>query len=185
MSRNSLHIISLLILMVLMTGCFAQHLDPNAFVVNEETLKKRAVQSQRFEKVERKQLMSSVIGVLQDLEFNIDEGDSDLGVFVGSKARSAFDSKQQFSFFLQVIGGSDRVVVEKSQRFRISIIIYPIGKTNDQSPTGNYLVRTNFQRIVWNNLNQVSRAESLDAPEFFRDFFSRLSKSLFLDKANL
>ena len=160
---------------LLLTGCIV-HLDPNAFVVNQETLKKRSMQSQRFQKVQRKQLMSSVVGVLQDLEFNIDEGDSDLGVFVGSKARSAFDDRQKFSAFLQILGGNDRVVVEKSQKFRISIIIYPIGKTTGQSSTGDYLVRTNFQRIVWNNLNQVARAESLDSPEFFRDFFSKIIK---------
>ena len=176
-------LIFLLVLAFVLTGCVA-HLSPNAFVVNEETLKKRSIQSQRFQKIQRKQLMSSVVGVLQDLEFTIDEGDSDLGVFIGSKARSAFDSRQKLSAALQILGG-ERVVVETSQRFRISIIIYPVGKTNSQSSAGDYLVRTNFQRIVWNNLNQVSRAESLDNPEFFRDFFSRLSKSLFLDKANL
>ena len=180
-----LHVIPLFVLAVLMSGCIAQHLDPNTFVVNEETLKKRSIQSQRFQKVQRKQLMSSIVGVLQDLEFSIDEGDSELGVFVGSKARSAFDGKQQFSAFMQILGGNNQVVVEKSQRFRISIIIYPIGKTGSRNSTGDYLVRTNFQRIVWNNLNQVSRAETLDEPQFFRDFFSRLSKSLFLDKANL
>ena len=184
MSLRFLLLISLFVLGILATGCVA-HLDPNAFVVDQETLKKRALQSQRFRKVQKKQLMSSVVGVLQDLEFSIDEGDSDLGVFVGSKARSAFDSRQQVSAFLQVIGGNNQVVVEKSQRFRISIIIYPIGKTSDRDTSGDYLVRTNFQRIVWNNLNQVSRAETLDDPVFFRDFFSRLSKSLFLDKANL
>ena len=185
MNRQILLVTFLLMLAVLTTGCVA-HLNPNAFVVSEETLKKRAIQSQRFQKVQRKQLMSSVVGVLQDLEFNIDEGDAELGVFIGSKARSAFDTKQKVSAILQIFGGNNnQVVVETSQRFRISIIIYPIGNTSSQASTGNYLVRTNFQRIVWNNLNQVSRAESLNDPEFFRDFFSRLSKSLFLDKANL
>ena len=175
-------LILLLLMTATMMGC-ATGLHPNAFVLNEEALKKRAIQSQRFRNLQKKQIMSAVVGVIQDLGFTLDEGDSELGVFVGSKSRSAVDAHQRLSVVFQVLGGNNQVEYDRLQRFRLSVIIYPVSDKN--TDRGDYLVRTNFQRIVWNNLNQISRAESLNDPEFFRDFFSRLSKSLFLDKADL
>ena len=182
--RIKFHFLILSLLMTLtIIGC-ATSLHRNAFVLNEEALKKRTMQSQRFASLQKKQIMSAVVGVMQDLGFTLDEGDSDLGVFVGSKSRSAVDARQRLSAVLQALGSSNQVVIDKFQKFRLSVIIYPTSDKKD-IVRSDYLVRTNFQRIVWNNLNQVSRAESLNDPEFFRDFFSRLSKSLFLDKADL
>lgn len=164
-------------LLFVFTGCAT--LPEHAFVVDQEALKKRSMQSQRFRKVDKKQLMSAVVGVVQDLGFTLDEGDSDLGVFVGSKSRTAKDGRQYTIAALQILN-NQQVVIDDQQKFRLSVIVYPVSNTKN-----NYLVRVNFQRIVWNNLKEISRAESLNDPQFFRDFFSRLSKSLFLDKADL
>ena len=177
---NRLHIICLFILSCSLVGCAT--LPKQAFVVDEEALKKRAMQSQRFRQVERKQLMSAVVGVIQDLGFTLDEGDADLGVFVASKSRTAKDARQYTIAVFQALNNQP-MVIDDVQKFRISIIVYPISDKNREK--NDYLVRTNFQRIVWNNLNEVSRAESLSDPDFFRDFFARLSKSLFLDKSDL
>ncbi len=169
----------------MLTGCVA-HLHPNAFVPDAEALKKRAMQTQRIRSVKKQQLMSAIVGVVQDLGFNLDETDSDLGVFVASKSRTAVDSKQVASAIFQgLFSNNNQIVIDKHQRFRISVIAYPVSNQRKRNSSGDYLVRANFQRIVWNNLNKVSRAESLNDPEFFKDFFARLSKSLFLDKADL
>jgi hypothetical protein len=42
-------------------------------------------------------------------------------------------------------------------------------------------VRVTFQRTVWNQAGQMTRNESLDDPELYREFFFKLSKSVFLD----
>lgn len=180
MANFRLSFAGLIGLFFLMNGCAT--LPEHAFVLDQEALKKRSIQSQRFRSVERKQLMSAVVGVIQDLGFTLDEGDSDLGVFVGSKQRTAKDARQYTIAALQILN-NDQVVIDDVQKFRISIIVYPV--SDSKRSKGDYLVRTNFQRIVWNNLKEVSRAESLNDPQFFRDFFSRLSKSLFLDKEDL
>ena len=74
-------------LFLMTVGC-TYYLPKHAFTVKDSILKRRTLQTQRFENVKKKQLISALVGVMQDLNFKFDEGDNDLGVLVGSKRRS-------------------------------------------------------------------------------------------------
>jgi uncharacterized protein YutE (UPF0331/DUF86 family) len=42
-------------------------------------------------------------------------------------------------------------------------------------------VRVTFQRMVWDIEGRVTRKEGLTKPKIYREFFDKLSKSLFLE----
>ena len=71
-----------------------------------------------------------------------------------------------------VVAGLD-MSVDRIQNITASFVTRP-------SLKGNVLVRVMFQRIVYNDRNEVSRAEALDDPELYLQFFSKLQKAVFL-----
>ncbi len=46
---------------------------------------------------------------------------------------------------------------------------------------GDSIVRVTFQRIVFDNTGQISRAEQINDPAIYRQFYDKLSKSVFLE----
>ncbi|MDR2694908.1 MAG: hypothetical protein LBC79_00815 [Deltaproteobacteria bacterium] len=54
-------------------------------------------------------------------------------------------------------------------------------QTAEARPSGQSTVRVTFQRVVFNTANDVTRAEQIDEPEIYREFFDKLSQSVFLE----
>lgn len=70
-------------------------------------------------------------------------------------------------------GAQHDAVWERNQKIRISI--------STRSAPGSTVVRSTFQRIIWNTKNQVSRIESINDPLIYQEFFDKLSQGLFLE----
>lgn len=175
-------------------------LSKHAFIVNESVLKKRVLQTQRFENIDKKQLISAIVGVMQDLNFKFEEGDNNLGVLVGSKRYSFIQNvpvthtEQRYETRSQVINGqliTTPIVVNVPvtvfvpmtfiEETRMSIIIYPILQKKNQKKEA-FSVRTTLQKIIWNkSTGQITQAEPFGDSAFYKDFSSKLSKSVFLE----
>jgi hypothetical protein len=112
--------------------------------------------------------------VLQDLGFELDESESNLGLLVASKLRDVSEPLQITAKIVMGIMSNDDLPIDVSQRIRVSLITRVISPTEST-------VRVTFQRLVWNDRGQVSRAESLEDPELYQEFFFKLSKALFLE----
>ena len=150
-----------------------------------DTLQNRVLQTRKFEGISEADLLSASAGVIQDLGFIIDESETNLGLIVGSKKRDATNETQLLWLALFVplaimLGEADQIKdmsLEDYQKLWASVVIRPT--TEDEDKT--HLVRVTFQRIVWNDNDEISRMESLDEPEMYQRFFDLLSTSVFLE----
>ena len=159
-----------------MLAACAATIPERALELPAQTLEDRRMQSRRFEGIGEAELLAACAGVLQDLGFNVDESEADLGLIVASKERPAHDRGQATIAMLLDIFVDIEIDVDKEQRIRASLVTQPV-----EGDTRAYLVRVTFQRIVWNTKNEISKREVLNDPELHQQFFDRLSKSVFLE----
>jgi hypothetical protein len=134
------------------------------------------MQTRVFDTADETKVLAASSALLQDLGFNIDESEAQLGVIVGSKDRSAVQAGQVVaSIFLAALSGAP-VPWDKNQKMRASVTTKPVGEAKK-----SIAVRVTFQRIVWNTENRVTKREGLTDPKIYQEFFEKLSKSLFLE----
>ena len=148
-----------------------------------DSLEKRKIQSRLYPTTDEEKIVSASAGVLQDLGFTLDESEIKLGLIMGSKDRNAVNAGQvTFATAVTVLaalGGTYSnayETIDKEQKIRASIIIQP---SQDGS---NMVVRTTFQRMVWNMKGNISRVETLKDQELYTGFFEKLTKSVFLEE---
>ncbi len=156
-------------------GC--QTIPADALRLNPESLKQRQMQTRRFDGISEKALLAASAGVIQDLGFNIDEAETELGLIVGSKERDAKEASQIAVAIIVALLGGGNAPIENRQVLRLSLVIRPARNTSAAS----FLVRVTFQRMVWDTNNQITRAESINDMMLYQEFFERLSKSVFLE----
>lgn len=152
----------------------AGRIPPETLKWTNETLEQRQLQTRKFETNDETLILTSCAGLLQDLGFNIDESETKLGLIVGSKDREAVDAGQVFAAVLIAALGGGATPIDQNQKLRASIVTMP---KDGQS----IAVRVTFQRIVWNTHGQVTKTEPLTDPEYYQDFFEKLSKAIFLE----
>lgn len=151
-----------------------------ALTLSGNSMAQRQAQMRRFDTKDEKMLLSASAGVMQDLGFNIEETTASAGLIMGSKDRDAVEAGQMagqlfFAALITAAGGRADPTWDHIQKIRISVSTKP---SADKSAT---VARVTFQRVVWNNKNQMAKAETLDDPLIYQQFFERLSKSVFLE----
>jgi len=165
----------LLVMILLLTGC--QTTPPErALQLPAASLDIRQLQTRRFAEISETKLLAASAGVLQDLGFNLDESEVELGLIVASKRESANDPGVSRLMQLLDIFADIEIAVDRDQRIRISLVSWPVPGAEEE-----YFVRVTFQRVVWNTENDISKRQTLDDPILYQEFFDRLSKSVFLE----
>ena len=165
----------LLMAILLLAGC--QTTAPErALQLPAASLDIRQMQTRRFGEISESQLLSASAGVLQDLGFNLDESEVELGLIVASKRQAAIDPGVSRVMQLLEIFADIEIAVDRDQRIRASLVSWPVPNTDEE-----YFVRITFQRIVWNTENDITKRQTLDESVIYQEFFDRLSKSVFLE----
>jgi len=173
---------TVVMLAVLLVGCTTTY-PPDFLKLSPDNLKNRQLQMRQFDTQDEVQILASTAGVLQDLGFTLDDSETELGLVVGSKDRSATDAGQvalaTVALFLSALGGAASTNafdnIDATQKIRASVVSKP-------SLDGNKIVvRVTFQRIVWNRVGNISRMETLNESVLYEGFFERLSKAIFLE----
>lgn len=178
-SRTAFPGLVALVALATLAACDAT-IPERALELPPQSIEDRRLQTRRFDGIGEAELLAACAGVLQDLGFDIDESEADLGILVASKMRSARDLRQTtFAMLLDLFTNVD-IDTDKEQQIRASLVTRPADEGGD-----SHKVRVTFQRIVWNTGNDVSRREMLNEPELYQEFFDRLSKSVFLEAQSI
>jgi hypothetical protein len=167
-----------LILCFFISGC-QPAIPKEALAFSPQSLEMRQLQTRYFDTNDEQKLLVSSAGLLQDLGFNIDESETGLGFILGTKTRDATDAGQIAGALVMAALFWVYMSTDDHQIMRACIVTHPLGQTKEK-----IAVRVTFQRIVWNTQGQISKKEGIVTPEIYQEFFSKLSKAVFLE-ANL
>jgi len=169
------------VVLILFIACAcAPRIPKEALQLSKESLKNRQLQTRVFD-TDEETLLSASAALLQDLGFNINESETRLGVIVCSKKRSAKSAGQIVgAIFLALLTGV-ATPVDKEQLIRASLVTKPIHIDENDRSKCRTAVRITFQRIVINTQGQVTRRECINDPKIYKEFFDKLSQSLFLE----
>lgn len=171
-------------LAVLLGGCqtngnSAQN-QKAALTLSGDALAQRQIQMRRFDTTDELRLLSAATGVMQDLGFTIEETMAGTGIVIGAKDRDAVEAGQMagqlfFAALIAAAGGKANPSWDATQKIRLSVATKP------STETGAMVARVTFQRVVWNQNNQLTKLETISDPLIYRQFFDRLAQSVFLE----
>ncbi len=180
MPRNLCLRVAIAVALGVQLASCAQQIPKEALQLSPESLQNRQIQTRRFD-TDEKTLLSASAAVLQDLGFTIDESETDLGVIACSKTREAISAGQIAGAVVIAVLTGAVTPVDKSQLIRASLVTYPITIDESDKSKCRTAVRVTFQRIVRNTENRVTRRECINDPEIYKEFFEKLSQSVFLE----
>ena len=186
--RAAGHPLLLLAAAACVAGCTAGVQPPKT------QLEVREYQTRTFDTADPKLVLKAMFNVLQDDGYVVKNAVVDLGLITAEKeidvapGRSGAGGGLFGGFGGTVVfgGGPGGVIFGGPQ----SAAAYR--KTETRDFTGNVSefgaqtkVRVSFQRKILDNRGDVVEVEPIDDPAFYQDFFSRMDKSLFLQKEKL
>ena len=151
----------------------ATNVSREALTLSPESLADRQLQTRIFYTNDEMKLLTASAALLQDLGFTIDESEVECGVIVCSRHRNVTEAGEVvLSLALAVLLGA-YVPHDRNQKVMASLVTKPLDDKR-------IAVRITFQHIVWNTHNQITKRERVNEPEIYQEFFSKLSKSVFL-----
>ena len=145
----------------------------DALKLNRMTLEEKRLQTRYFDTSDETKILSASREVLQDLGFELDESEADLGLVAGSKDPDT--TKAGHVLLAAILTGLSDIPDTYRQRIRISVVSSPAEEDANRTS-----VRVSFQRIVWDNYGRISKLEGLHVPELYRGFFDKFSRALSL-----
>jgi hypothetical protein len=149
----------------------------DALRLSPETLEERRLQTRVFEAGEEDVLLASA-ALLQDLGFTLEESEASLGVVVATRDRDVTNAGQVIAYVILSVMSGVPLSPDEHQKVMASVVTKPVGENRTA-------VRVTFQHMVWNRAQQLVANERIHEPEIYQEFFSKLSKSLFLQAHEL
>ena len=169
----------IIIFLILFSSC-AKKIPKKALQLSKESLQDRQLQTRHFD-TDEKTLLSASAAVLQDLGFNLNESETDLGLIACSKQRDATSASQIAGAILLTLLTGVPPPIDKEQLIRVSLVTRPIHIDETDKSKCQTAARITFQRIVTNNQGQITRRERINEVEIYQEFFDKLAQSLFLE----
>lgn len=152
------------------TGC-QTGVPADALAWTAETGAYRTLSRRVYGTSDEKTALQAVSAVLQDLGYQVTEGDFQLGFLSATKAGEGAGLGAHLAIAL--FGGDSRMLV-RERYVRVTVATHL-----DQ---GRRLhVRATFLTMGINGYGQTTEAKKLDDPALYQGFFAKLDKALFLE----
>jgi hypothetical protein len=173
--------------LALLSGCVTHTEPAELFALTPDIPKNRAMQTRMFETPNERQLLSASAAVLQDLGFQVEESQRQVGFLRATKERSAREYGQYVRQVLVLILSLGKLMqpVDLHQKIAASLISRPLNPEATRQE-----VRIMFYRVIWKGDGQVDNQyippgeqymEMIRDPEIYQQFFAKLSKAVFLE----
>ena len=177
----------LLLSLALLSGCISHTEPAELFILTPDVPRHRTMQTRMFETPNKRELLSASAAVLQDLGFQVEESQQDIGFLRATKERSAREYGQYIRQALVLILSLGKVLqpVDLHQKIAAALVARPLNPEATRQE-----VRIMFYRVVWKGDGQIDNQyippgeqymEMVREPEIYQQFFSKLSKAVFLE----
>ncbi|WP_419612802.1 hypothetical protein, partial [Thiolapillus sp.] len=121
----TLKVIVAFALALFLAGC-ASTIPKEALMMTPSSLENRTMQSRIYDELTEEQILSASVAILQDFGFTISETETDLGLVVGEKDRSAIEAGQVAVALLIAVLGGGATPIDDKQKIRASLVTTPL-----------------------------------------------------------
>ena len=162
----------LLALAALAAGCVP------TIAPSRSALEVRAFQTYTFDTADIKLVMKAMLNALQDEGYVVRNAVTELGLITASKDIDLAPRRYSDGF---TGGGFHHWPAEPTfAKLEVNDFTGNVTELGQQTR-----IRISFQRKVLDNRGQIIEVQVIDDPVFYRDFFSRIDKSVYLQKEHL
>lgn len=158
-----------LALLLPIAGCVQQPPVPQ-----KTQLEMREIQTRSYPSKDMKMVMKAVINALQDEGFIIRNADKELGFI---SAGRELDIEDRAEVVFSTIFGGDVPRYKKSSVMEASVNVSEFGRDTK--------VRVIFQTKILDNFGAPVSAVQVSDPFFYQNFFSKVDKSVYIEKQQL
>lgn len=137
-------------------------------------LQVREIQSREFDTPDKKLVMKSMMNVLQDEGFILKNAVPDLGLL---SAEKNIDIENKNTAFLLCLLDGKNARWDKQTLLEASANVSEYGNKTR--------VRMNFQTKTVDNFGAPKDVQTIKDPNYYRDFFDKVSKSIFIQEQNI
>jgi len=166
---------------LLLVGC-APAMPKNALRLPESTLELRSIQTRSFEAESETAILTATVAAMQDMEYNIDAIQIDLGVITASKTSDASSNSAIAGYtmleLLCAAGGTHCDTSGKiPDKFKttITMVVLP-----SLARPGEFTARITLHYVTINTLGQAIQQKSIVEAETYQQVFERLSSAIFI-----
>lgn len=146
----------------------------NCLTLSPDASAYRQVQTRIYQIGDEAQLLQAAVGVLQDSGFLIELSALECGLIVAHRQRDVAEKGKVLSSLVLTLLTGITLPLDGRQFVTATVATNPLN--SEQTA-----VRITFHNMVWSIYGSLKVNETMREPEVYKTFFSKLSKSIFLE----
>jgi hypothetical protein len=176
----------------LLCGCVAgcESIPEEAYQLPASSQSVREAQTRKFDVPAETNILQASVALMQDMDYNFDTIDYQLGVLVASKVVDADSALKNAGLIaadiamilLSALGGSSSVGggaylgADDQIKLTATLVVLP-----SLEEDGHYTARVTIQSELLDKMDRVKKVVMIEDPVVYQEIFEKLSKSLFLE----